>query len=87
MPSPDYYKRKAERLAVELAETQRLLMVAQNDALIARTNAERASKRTELVAVERNGRVIKFTFMRNNQLTDIEAYGTWDQQIEGLIDG
>lgn len=83
MPSPDYYKRKAERLTSELAEAQHAL----RDALIARTNAERASKRTELVNVARNGRTIKFTFMRNNVLTVIETYGTWGQSLEGLTDG
>lgn len=86
MPSPDYYKRKCERLTSELAETQRLLRVAQNDTLIARTNAERAAKRTELVNVARDGRTIKFTFMRNNVLTEIETYGTWDVNLTALTE-
>lgn len=76
MPSPDYYKRKCERLSAQLATLQ-----------AAQPLPAPRETRAILIDVQRNGRTIKFTFMRNGVLTHIETYGTWGQSLEGLIDG
>lgn len=41
----------------------------------------RFKERAALVSIARQGRVNKFTFLRNNVLTTIETIGTWDDDV------
>lgn len=38
----------------------------------------RMADRAVLISITKNGRMNKFTFVRNGQMTVIETYGSWD---------
>jgi hypothetical protein len=40
-------------------------------------------QRASLVSITREGRYIRFMFMRNNRPTVIKVMGTWDDDVEG----
>lgn len=52
-------------------------------ALTAEAELSRLQQLATLVNIEGiGGRKIQFTFLRNNELTTIETYGTWGDNIE-----
>lgn len=74
------WKERALIAEAELATTQAALATAeQHLAGIELRFAERAA----LVSITRQGRINKFMFLRNGQLTTIETMGTWDDDVEG----
>jgi hypothetical protein len=80
MPSIDYYKRKAATAVQRLAEAEAALAQASNTIkMVEAINADRAC----LISITRDNRRIKFTFVRNGQLTTIETMGTWDDDVDG----
>lgn len=74
-----YWKRRYER-----AEAARLKAVAAaSQALQTICEVEqRLDDRATLINIDRNGRKIRFTFVRNKQLTVIETFGTWGDNID-----
>jgi hypothetical protein len=74
------WKERAVIAEAELATTQAALETAQQHlAGIELRFAERAA----LVSIARQGRINKFMFLRNGQLTTVECMGTWDDDVDG----
>lgn len=86
MPSIDYYKRKCDRLTKERDAAVAALRQVNDRIAFAMVQIDAieaaAANRATLISIERNNRKIKFTFHRNNHLTTIETYGTWDDDVE-----
>jgi hypothetical protein len=66
---------KARALAAEAA----LISASRQLDGIEAIQADRAA----LVSITRDGAVLKFTFVRNGELTVCETYGTLDQDVPG----
>ena len=80
----DGYWRKR---AGELAEQVEALTKAQDALKDGLAGMElRFKERAALVSITRNGRMIRFLFVRNDELIPIETFGTWDSDIAAWID-
>jgi hypothetical protein len=74
------WKRRAEIAEAELIVTKALLETALGQITAFET---RLNERAVLINMERKGRVNRFTFVRNNVMTVIETFGTWDDDFDG----